>query len=356
MAPKFFLTGVTGYIGGSVFARLASTHPEYEITVLLRSVPDGFKEKYPNVKIVKGDFDSADIITAAAENADIVIHAGNSDHVAANAAILAGLSKSKTPTYLLHLSGTGTVADFTSPDFVPGAPNPKIWSDVSDLPTISTFPLSFLHRPVDSKILSAASTLGGGGNIRTAIVAPPAVYGRGSGPRVTQSFAIPFFVEDVQKFGGRTFYIGDGANEAAVAHIDDVAAVFVKLAEIAVAGGEGADWNEKGYYFVPVHQPGITWKSVAAAVGKSLKARGIIKNAEPISVGPEDTDKMIDGSQIGLYIYGSNSKIRADRATTLLGLEAKAPGFFEVLEEDLDDALNDKQRDSAQMRALTGTK
>ena len=66
-------TGATGYIGGTVLDILVRHHPEYNITVLLRKVPDGFHEKYPNVNVVIGSFDDADLISATAEKNNIVI-------------------------------------------------------------------------------------------------------------------------------------------------------------------------------------------------------------------------------------------------------------------------------------------
>jgi hypothetical protein len=65
--------GGTGYIGGSVLDALVKQHPEYDITALLRNVPKDFDKLYPNVHIVRGDFDSSDILTEAASKADIVI-------------------------------------------------------------------------------------------------------------------------------------------------------------------------------------------------------------------------------------------------------------------------------------------
>ena len=53
-------------------------HPEYDVTVLLRSVPNTFSERYPKVKIVKGDFDSFDIISKAASEADVVVRMSES--------------------------------------------------------------------------------------------------------------------------------------------------------------------------------------------------------------------------------------------------------------------------------------
>lgn len=66
-------TGGTGYIGGTVLDTVVNAHPDYDITALLRNEPASFKEKYPNVKVVKGDYDSTDILTEAASKAEVVI-------------------------------------------------------------------------------------------------------------------------------------------------------------------------------------------------------------------------------------------------------------------------------------------
>jgi uncharacterized protein YbjT (DUF2867 family) len=66
-------TGGTGYIGGSVLAALAKEQRKYDITVLLRNPPADFSTQYPSVKVVRGDFDSFDIISNAAAGADIAI-------------------------------------------------------------------------------------------------------------------------------------------------------------------------------------------------------------------------------------------------------------------------------------------
>lgn len=73
LADFYISTGATGYIGGTVFDTIVNAHPEYEITALLRNVPDGFEKRYPKVTIVKGDYDSFDIISEAASKANIVV-------------------------------------------------------------------------------------------------------------------------------------------------------------------------------------------------------------------------------------------------------------------------------------------
>jgi hypothetical protein len=50
-----------------------TAHPDYDITVLLRKTPEAFTSTYPNVKIVKGDYDSAATLAEQAEKADVVV-------------------------------------------------------------------------------------------------------------------------------------------------------------------------------------------------------------------------------------------------------------------------------------------
>lgn len=52
---------------------IVKQHAEYDVTVLLRNVPEDFGKQYPNVEIVKGDYDSAEIISDAASKANVVV-------------------------------------------------------------------------------------------------------------------------------------------------------------------------------------------------------------------------------------------------------------------------------------------
>ena len=66
-------TAATGYIGGTVLDTLVERHAEYNITVLLRNVPEGFTERYPRVKVINGSFDDVELISDTAAKNDIVI-------------------------------------------------------------------------------------------------------------------------------------------------------------------------------------------------------------------------------------------------------------------------------------------
>lgn len=53
---------------------IATAHPEYEITALVRNSDKGAKvaAKFPNVKLVYGDLDSVDVLERESRAADVV--------------------------------------------------------------------------------------------------------------------------------------------------------------------------------------------------------------------------------------------------------------------------------------------
>nr|POE93510.1 hypothetical protein CFP56_19522 [Quercus suber] len=243
--PALFSTGTTGYIGGTVLHTLATTHPEYSLTVLLRTIPPNFRALYPSVHVVQGDYSSTTTLTQLAQASDIVVHSGDSDHEPSIRALIAGLvsrstQSSTTPAFLIHLSGTGIISDQSDPTYH-GLRNPHTWSDIHDLPAITSLPDTELHRPVDKIVLAAAAQHSV--VLRTAIVCPPDIYGAGRGPGRTRSVFFPAYVHDSRALAA-AFQAGDGGNVRAWVHIDDLMALYVHLIEAAAArGGAGADWN-----------------------------------------------------------------------------------------------------------------
>ncbi|KAF2654419.1 nucleoside-diphosphate-sugar epimerase [Lophiostoma macrostomum CBS 122681] len=325
MALKVFITGGTGYIGGSVLATVATIHSEYDITVMLRKIPAEFASHYPNIKVVQGDYDSADILSSAAAQADVVVHMGNSDHLPALQAILDGLvhsRQSRSPPFLIHLSGSAIL-------------NPKVWSDVDDLSTVSTLPDSAPHRPAEKLLLDTVRDHGG--NINIAIVCPPDIYGPGKGLAKTWSATVPMFVAEAKKLeDGRVFYHEEGTNTKSWVHIDDLMTLYLKLVEAAANRGEGAEWGAKGYYFASTQE--VDQLTLATALGSVLRKHAVIDNPEPLQVSLEQLDSMLENvpiPHISRYLFACNSRSRPDRAKKLFGYEPKAPGLLESLEADV---------------------
>jgi hypothetical protein len=91
------------------------------------------------------------------------------------------------PSFLTHLGGTGIVADWQDPTCL-GKLNPKIWSDVDDINSITSLLDRALRRNVYNIIQEATAM--NGEKLKTAIVCPPGIYGPGRGLGRTQSVYI----------------------------------------------------------------------------------------------------------------------------------------------------------------------
>ncbi|TQB69228.1 hypothetical protein MPDQ_002165 [Monascus purpureus] len=329
VAPKVFLTGATGYIGGDGLYNIVNAHPDWEITALVRN-PDKaaqVESKYPKVKIVKGDLDSADIIEREVAEADIVFHFADCDHVAAATAIARGATHHppERPLWLIHTSGTGilTYEDFRAKSW--GIERSKEFNDWDGIEELTHLPDDALHRDVDKIILSAGERAPE--SVKTAIVCPPCINGPGRGPCNTKSVQVYTLTETVLK-RKKGLLLGQGKNIWHYIHVQDLSNVYLALGEAAAAGGGDATWNDKGYYFA--ENGSFVWGDVQRAVAKAAFDKGLIPSpeVEPLS------DEQIETLQpFGLYMWGSNSRGHAIRARKLLGWSPQKPKLFDIISD-----------------------
>lgn len=166
---------------------------------------------------------------------------GDSDHEGCVKAILSGLAQRaicKQQTFLIHLSGTGVISDERSQTWE-GHSSPKIWDDIADIDEINKLPENAKHHKVDRWIQDAGNEF-----VKTVIVCPPDIYGEGYAVGGRTSFLVPMYVESLLKHK-EAFYLGEGENLRAVAHIDDVVEVFLLLVGEALKGGGDAQWGQE---------------------------------------------------------------------------------------------------------------
>lgn len=164
---------------------------------------------------------------------------GNSDHEPAVQALLDGLimrASASLPSFYIHLSGTAIISQWDRL----GELDHKVWSDVGDIDAIWSRPAQAIHRGTEALIQKAWTAHGN--KIKTAIVSPPNIHGRGTGPGRTDSFFVPAFYKESLKMRA-TFYLEPSSNMYSTVHVEDVAQVFLKLVEAAAAGGQGAEWG-----------------------------------------------------------------------------------------------------------------
>ncbi|KAI0060393.1 NAD(P)-binding protein [Artomyces pyxidatus] len=177
-----FLTGATGYIGGTVLQRLLD-HTErasFEITVLVRQPAKAVKLASLGLQAMVGSLDDVPLVRELASNADVVINNANSDDLLGIEAILSGLKlrfeQTKVAPILIHTSGTGVFVNLENDKKI----DPRTVYYDSDADQMESLPTTRVHRLVDLEVVRADKE----GYVRTFIVLPGAVYGLASGPLV----------------------------------------------------------------------------------------------------------------------------------------------------------------------------
>lgn len=333
MTPKVFLTGATGYIGGTAHAAFAKAHPDWEFTLLVRSEERAkpIKEAYPNTKFAYGGLDDADLVQKAAAEADIIIHtAESSDHEvgAKNIAkgIAAGHSADK-PGYWIHTSGTSILTWYDAENKRNGEPPlpDQKYNDLQGVDRLVSLPDQADHRVVDKIVQAAISDA-----VKVAIVCPPTIYGEGSGVVNKRSIQVPDMAKGSLEKGFAPI-VNAGETEWDHVHIDDLGDLFVKLAD-ASQDAEKANnpeiFGPHAYFFAEAgaHK----WADVARWIAEAASKQGYLPEALTKTVSQDEVELMDGGSTVS---YGHNSKGVAERARKYLGWEPKGVPLKATIDE-----------------------
>jgi nucleoside-diphosphate-sugar epimerase len=277
---KVFITGATGYIGGSVAAGLAAAG--HEISGLTRT-----KEKAEflisrGIKPVLGELDDAEIIGASASEAEIIINAASTDHRGAVDAVLKAIVG--TGKTFIHTSGSSIAADKAA-----GEPNEKIFDENTEIDPI---PERIARRDLEKVIVSAATD-----NVRSIIICPSMIYGQGTGYH-TSSNQIPLLIAQAKARGvGR--YVGKGENRWANVNISDVVDLYLLAIEKAKPGD---------YFFAENGEESI--KNIAEEIGRLL-------NFSPPAMSISYEEAVEEWGAGNTLSISSNSRVRAKRAREL---------------------------------------
>lgn len=278
-----FLTGASGYIGGSVAAGLLAAG--HQVRGLVRSKAAAEVLATKGIVPVLGTLDDADLLFGQARDADAVIDAASSDHEGSVRALIAGLEGSSK--VLLHTSGASVVGDDAH-----GAWRSEVTVDGS-LPLV-VHPAKQARHAIDLMVLAAAER-----GVRSAVICPGNIYGSGRGMS-TDSYQIPFLARNALKHG-KVQVVGAGLNVWSNVHIDDVVDLFKLALEKASPGA---------LYFVESGE--ASFAELGAAIATRLGLPGVE------SLAPKVAAQMW-GEAMAYFSLGSNSRIRATRARQELG-------------------------------------
>ncbi|PNS15269.1 hypothetical protein CAC42_8270 [Sphaceloma murrayae] len=329
--PNIFITGVSGYIGGDAFHALFEAHPDYTYTALVRSGPRAAQvaAAYPSLRLVYGDLASVDLIAAEAAAADVVLHSASADDAAPAQAIIKGLASKPEGGFWIHVSGTGllTFEDIKNETY--GKEGGEVFDDWEGIERVTDeIPDEARHRRIDKIVLAAGEQ--SAGKVKTAIVSPSCIYGKGRGKGNDTSIQVPSLAK-VTIERGHGVMINEGKTRWPGIHVADLSDLFVGLVEQAVKGGGSASWGKKGYYFVESEE--LVWGEVSTWVLDAAKKLGLADTDEVKSLNKDEASQAV---QAGHIRWGANSRCKAIRARKLLGWQPRRPRLKDVVAETVE--------------------
>ena len=291
---KVFITGATGYIGGSIAAKLIAQG--HQVSGLTRTADGATKLRAMGVEPVVGGLIDGDILREAARSADTVINAANSDDAQAVELLLPVLYGSgKT---FIQTSGSSAIGD-------------RAMGEHSELrfhedSVFEPLPERAGRVAIDRMVLAAAHR-----GVRSMVIRPSLIYGIGHGAH-RDSVQVPKLIALARKHGV-PLHVGRGLNIWSHVHIDDVVDLYLLALERAAAGS--LFYIENGE---------CSMKDIAAAIGR---VQG--------NLAPEDwpIDAAFAELGAGAYTtYGSNSRVLAAKARGMLGWNPRGPALIEQIE------------------------
>ncbi|RAR03297.1 nad(P)-binding protein [Stemphylium lycopersici] len=319
-------TGATGYIGGDTLFALCNKHSDYEIAALVRTEEKAksVTQAFPNVRIVLAELDDAKVLEEEAGKADVVIHTADaSDNEVAAKAIAKGLasghSKEK-PGYWLHTGGAGILCwETMRDDNKLGEWSDREYNDWTAVQDLTGLPQDAFHKNVDDLVLASGSD-----SVKTAILCPPTIYGRGRGPLNTRSRQA-YELAHLILTAGYIPIIGQGKARWNNVHVSDLAQLFVLLTEAAIANNTDPQlWNEQGYYLVENGEH--LWADLARLMGKKAIELGLVKS-QKMEESQLGKDKAIEQAGFEAVSWGFNSRGKSVRARKLVGWEPEGPSI-----------------------------
>ena len=296
---KIVVTGVTGYIGGSVAMKLLGRG--HDIVGLVRDESKAALLKGLGIEPLAGRIDDLDFVRQAARSAHGIVNAADADNTFVVDACLNALSS--TGKFFVHTSGSSIIADRAE-----GNKSDKIFHE--DIP-FEPVPEKAARTAIHRIVLSSALT-----GVRSIVLCPSLIYGSGSGLK-RDSFQIPQLMA-LAKTSGAGRYVGNGENIWSHVHIDDLCDLYALAIDKAAAGS---------FFFVENGEASM--KSIAQSIARSL-GFGDRTMSIPMAEAVE-----LWGATTAHYTMASNSRVSSLKARKLLDWHPSRRPLLQDIDEGL---------------------
>lgn len=300
---RIFLTGSTGYLGGSLAVTLLESG--HHVRGLTRSTATVAALRELGVDPVVGNLDDPRVLADEARAADAVINAADSDHAGAVTALVAALAGSGKP--LLHTSGSSIVGEATA-----GEAQDDIYTeaDVAEGSSWQPAPDKAARVAIDREVLAAASQ-----GVRSVVLCNTMVYGTGLGLSA-DSVQIPRLVATARRTGV-VRHIGPGKNIWSNVHLADACDLYLRA----------LDGSEPGsFHFVENGE--ASFGEITQAISTALR----LPPPQPIDIEPAIEEW---GYEPAVYALGSNSRVRGVRPRNELDWRPRHPSVADWITSSL---------------------
>lgn len=293
---KVFVTGATGYIGGSVTRELIKRGAQ--VRGLARTDDGAEALEQIGAAPIRGSLSSWSVLSNEALASDAVINAADADDAFSISAFLSSLEGSGKR--LLHTSGSSVVGDMAA-----GEHDARPFSEDSHV--APRFEKAG-RVAIDRAVMAAAAK-----RIHTIVVCPTMIYGRGTGPKL-DSIQVPWLINLAKEYGAGC-HVGKGENVWSNVHIEDLVELYMLALEKAPAGS---------FFFAENGEHRLC--DIASAIGKMLGYSGPTRS---ISID-EAAERW--GPEAAHFAFGSNSRVSSEKARRMLGWSPNKISLFEEIE------------------------
>ena len=293
---RVLVTGASGHIAAAVIPELLGAG--HQVVGLARSDASAAVVAERGAEVRRGDLDDPDSLSAAAADADGVIHlAAKSFRDGDFATLLAA-----------HLSAVAVIGDALAgsdkPLVLVGGTVMLAFAGISGRPGTE---LDVLEAGPGAAPEAAIAALAGRGVRSSILRLPPVVHSS-----LDHTGFVPTLI-GIARAKGVSGYVGDGANRWPAVHTLDAARAFRLTLEQAAPGSR----------LHPVADEGIAFREIAESIGRHLDV--------PVKSIPAD-DAAEHFGNLGAFV-GLDNPVSSTHTRELLGWEPTRPGLIADLDE-----------------------
>lgn len=232
------------------------------------------------------------------------------------------LPTNRLSAHIIQISGATVVSqdEIKAKNF--GNVSDKQYGDLSDEQELHSIIEKHQNRAVDNYIQQIAKETP---NVKTALVFPSMIYGKGSGPGNQRSIQVPELAR-IALQRKRAVHIGAGENVWTNIHISDLSAMLVRLVESAMSSGSNDEkntWGANGLFFAGAHE-GISFGTLARKIARAAHEANLIPGEEVDSISAGEADEL---SPHASAIVGTNARTLSERAQKVLSWNASGPSL-----------------------------